>query len=73
MRALLPYSLLPAYCSVLLYAQINVPTGSSQPRLTFGWLLLLLTCVRSLGRYAWYPFPAARLSESAGSRVGELD
>ena len=23
--------------------------------------------------YAWYPFPAARLTESAGSRVGELD
>ena len=41
--------------------------------LTLGWLLLLLTCVRSLVRYAWYPIPAARLSESAGSRVGGLD
>ena len=50
-----------------------VISSRHRSRLTFGWLLLLLTCVRSLGRYAWSPLPAARLSESAGSRVGEFD
>ena len=39
-------------------------------RLHFWLASSLLTCVRSLVRYAWYPIPAAQLSVSACSRVG---
>ena len=50
-----------------------VISSRHRSRLTYGGLLFLLICVTSLGRYAWSPLPAARLSESAGSRVGALD
>ena len=62
------------------YGDIHFPLTAAlvlssrhRSRLTFDGLLFFLTCVRSRGRYAWSPLPAARLSESAGSRVGALD